>query len=1138
MNIDNEAAVKDHPVVAQLNHLKNAFDRVQDELHRNSVKLQHHYLDASNEHDRIQQLEQENRLLKEELGVLRSVPHPEGELATQSNLAVQQLTISLRKLSDQLSLTEQALLTRTSELNAAKDQVLRAKLAEEKAYELAARIRGREETLKQAERELKHRARLAEEQARMSDMAVNEYANLVRSMETKAGMRSSTATRHSLSSSIDASSAQTDAKSLSVGFAEGRGQLDHLIHEEFVEKEALKQELEQAYAQLAVLEARLGAQQKAVEQHRLAQSTAEFELERLRIEDNTAAKMVSRYMKFSQAQTDSLQTAMGSLKTRNAATIDTLTSQVYNLNVQLQASKLSLERFRSAVDDLGGDIMKESFGRRNEVALRIRMVSREERVNEALRRWLRRSEESLSRIPDASPEHEALFIMAQEAKTLLASLDAPPLPSLDGHGDIPISGSLGRLVTAHFIVEHLKTELKNEYSRQLKMRRVIAELGGEIPEESLVEDEWVPPEGWMTVPPPLSIPNDKLSPKVSAHEVPDKSLRTLTDSKTSQTSHQNKSGSAIGDAPAIPVLVLDEPDVAEFKDTPTPSQPYTQSGHDVEDEERDNSPYALLEETASTVVVDDSDAVENPSTPKPTPAALPGFTQPGDLPTVNIIAPPTPPVIFLEQSTVFPDDVDQLQNGPTTPKLDHPTLLTDVDVATPAPSPQPIVEILEHVEDLSATSFSSTSHAPSLDLDEASSALTPFLKPPPHPLLKGLVRVRGRYDDLQRAFRDCHLGLESLRETLGPSTTIPEPSSLTFPSTSQIPRKVLQVVLDRLHDFVEDARVELEIQISDEELLVKGYETLLAIPGAISAMSPAPSSSSTPFSASFQAFAGRGTHNSEKNQSPSQFEVEQQIEGFIIGTDPAVRKAHETFVRKLEDAQHDIAALKKAIHDPDFGSQATPLPPVPVSAPATGSNGMLYPEPRHPTTSMISQSPSWTSWIRNASSPISPPATSPSPSTFGNIMTSPRLRHSPSLQSGLRNAGGSGQDAIGHLALRVPMPKFAGALSGKDGSSASSATQKLVPAPRHEFSGGIGGSMAGSQRTRTVSTMYMLGLGALGSRVGSSSSSSSGFSSRSTSSASPSVGSLLRKQREIDGETDVETEDELDADDGSDTDLE
>jgi hypothetical protein len=86
----------------------------------------------------------------------------------------------------------------------------KAKLASEGAYELAARTRGREEAGKVRETELEWKVKAAEEAVKMSDLVVNEYADLVRSLEAKAGIRSRS---DSSSSMLDHASAMDSSSS-------------------------------------------------------------------------------------------------------------------------------------------------------------------------------------------------------------------------------------------------------------------------------------------------------------------------------------------------------------------------------------------------------------------------------------------------------------------------------------------------------------------------------------------------------------------------------------------------------------------------------------------------------------------------------------------------------------------------------------------------------------------------------------------------------------------------------------------------------------------------------------------------------------------------------------------------------------
>ena len=135
----------------------------------------------------MQHLQHDNDLLRNEVEMLRATPHPDASPSTHpSALQAQQLTISLRRLSDKLTATEETLLTRTTELANAMSEAARAKQAEEGAYHLASSARGREEEGKVRERDLQLQLRQAQEQARMSDLVVNEYASLVRTMEGRA----------------------------------------------------------------------------------------------------------------------------------------------------------------------------------------------------------------------------------------------------------------------------------------------------------------------------------------------------------------------------------------------------------------------------------------------------------------------------------------------------------------------------------------------------------------------------------------------------------------------------------------------------------------------------------------------------------------------------------------------------------------------------------------------------------------------------------------------------------------------------------------------------------------------------------------------------------------------------------------
>lgn len=187
-----------------------------------------------------------------------------------------------------MSLTEDALLERTTELAHVQAEAAKAKLAEDGAYALAASARGREEELKIRERELQMKLREAGEEVRMSDLAVTEYADLVRVLEGRAPK--SPPPKSSPPSSASSMSTLVD------GLSEGRAGLHKLFGEFSVESERLQGEVARLHDELDVLRAKFDAEKKVSAHDRVERAKAQVELEKLRLDDSTAAKMVSRYM--------------------------------------------------------------------------------------------------------------------------------------------------------------------------------------------------------------------------------------------------------------------------------------------------------------------------------------------------------------------------------------------------------------------------------------------------------------------------------------------------------------------------------------------------------------------------------------------------------------------------------------------------------------------------------------------------------------------------------------------------------------------------------------------------------------------------------------------------------------------------
>ena len=255
-------------------------------------------------------------------------------------------------------------------------------------------------------------------------------------------------------------------------------------------------------------------------------------------------------------------------------------------------------------------------------------------------------------------------------------------------------------------------------------------------------------------------------------------------------------------------------------------------------------------------------------------------------------------------------------------------------------------------------------------------------------LLEKLSSAKSRYDDLQKSFRDCHTAIKELAKSL---SSVPQSDTVGL----------VRITVQRLDDFNEDTRVELEIRSTDEERTTQAFQTLLRVKGAIT---------------------------SEEEMG----DLEQKITSFVEGTDRSTSRAMGQFSQKLDDLTHDIASIKAFVHDlPD----RAPEPPKSSGTWSTFTAGFLGQRP--------------------PSRPVSPAP------TFGSVMTTPRLRHTPSLPQ-LRKSPTQGYlDPLAGLRLRIPIPS----------PIPAPPSPPIVRPP--------------SRQQRTASGMHMLGFGPRGGLLGS-----------------------------------------------------
>jgi hypothetical protein len=341
-------------------------------------------------------------------------------------------------------------------------------------------------------------------------------------------------------------------------------------------------------------------------------------------------------------------------------------------------------------------------------------------------------------------------------------------------------------------------------------------------------------------------------------------------------------------------------------------------------------------------------------------------------------------------------------------------------------------------------------------------------------LLTKLRHIDQRYNSLQTSFGDCHSTLSEMQASLNIEEEVPQHT---------IPKIYLIAAVERLYDYCEDARVELEIIIADEARIAQGYETLLKISAA--------------------EYLGKDSWR-------------QKIDSFIQGADSSIEKAKTNFESKLDNLMHDIAIIKRTLHENMDPEAATGIltrnasldsPPTHFDNNTTFTSSspvkIIKPNARklsngRPMASSPEDTFNWrtlTSAMRPSSSRSSSPAPHTAPS-FGSLMGSGRSYNaSPSK----RNDGSQGEadtNPLNHLGLRVAMPTlrpnpshsphssylnisspfpFSALKSSFSDAPGSDTLPKSAPLSR--VGSGWFGKPSGIERARTVSNIHSVGFG-------------------------------------------------------------
>ncbi|KAL5511702.1 hypothetical protein ACEPAH_4920 [Sanghuangporus vaninii] len=933
----------DHPLVLELESLQEAVNHYQSEAHRATVQLRH----QSSEHaallKHLHALENENSFLRTELQVHRAAG-PVG--AHRDALQVQELTLALRRLSDKLDLTEKILLERNEELVSVQSERDSAKKAEASAMETAKRLRSEVNASNARERDLASRVKASEEQMRMTDLVVEEYASLVRSLEG----------RPSISRTNGSGAGDSTRNSLD-GLTHARQSLQKLLQDSNHDSEQLHAEIDLLHDLLESTRSELEVERGMALEHKHTLACVQLELHQLKCDDNAAAKMVSRYMKFSQSSTDLLHGAIEKLKARQEAITTSYEARLQQLEDRLASEKRQSEMLRRALDELTEDISREAYGRRREIVLRLLLLAREEMFNERLRRWLLKSHEILQRMHSPEKEDsEAVFEkILEDAQSILTLLNGTNLPERDG------SSSAARLFAAHATVKVLQVELQREMDKRLYFEYQLANSRSEpIRTKGLVARRVVlsdsPGSSVVTHTEPSEVPQNSINPTSASTDrhtdgtthVPDDPVeqnehKLLAEAPDSKSGPSERDGGDLtldgrcrrgSDHALVSSSIVGESVLKENKDGVRFTIPASTNSSDTYNES--------LEATSGRLGQNDALDSYGPSIEPGTHSHGVGETLASAAQQIEVeMGSGSGTQINSANGHRDTEAKEVLDEGAIRPSHQAPTQ-EHAGIETLPTLPQSSMPQDER--------YRSSSSRRLEGLDYCGSETSDLKGNSNEALLSKLADVDERYADMQRSFRDCHLALQNLQHA----------------SIDAANPNILNIAIERLSDYCEDARVELEIRISDEERIAKGFQTLLSVPGAFS---------------------------DEVNEQ----EVLRQIETFLDGSDPAVQRSQEILKRKLDDLEHDIASIKHTMH-----SSASPM--------------LASEDLQEPTN--VQNNSGWMSWTGSILGSSRSPSPAPS---FGAIMTSPRLRHSSSTRS-LRGETNNVQNPLANLRLRVPMP--------------------------------------------------------------------------------------------------------------------
>lgn len=320
-------------------------------------------------------------------------------------------------------------------------------------------------------------------------------------------------------------------------------QLSSELQQSLANKESKIKDLE---AELEIAEAVKQASDEQARNDRSLRDGMATELRSLKADDESASRVVERYMAFTQKTAENLYVTMQNQSQRLGQTIKTLRHQLSSTEKQLNRERDRTGQLRSAIEELAEGYERETFGRRREVSLRIEGITQEESRIEESKRWLEKVRSARNRLHSTMSGNVAPSPMRQRSQndyyasparsnTLLSSASTSSLVSLTGstnpttttsayqheeqitalwelletgvemfsrhermpdlellgfnNGSVAVDSNLGRVLLAQELALGLLGDLEKETMRIVKLEREKIKWIGKHPGEDKSQDE-------------------------------------------------------------------------------------------------------------------------------------------------------------------------------------------------------------------------------------------------------------------------------------------------------------------------------------------------------------------------------------------------------------------------------------------------------------------------------------------------------------------------------------------------------------------------------------------------------------------------------------------------------------------------